>query len=53
MDHSKRDAPRLAVVFCLLFWNTAAAQDVESIFMSGQNAEGYYVANSAAAVQVG
>ena len=36
----------LAALLCLLLDRPAAAQKIESIFMPGQNAEGYYVANS-------
>ena len=36
----------LVAVSCLLLASPAAAQEIESIFMPGQNAEGYYVANS-------
>ncbi len=39
-------APGLAAMLWLLLGNAAAAQEVESIFMPGQKAEGYYVANS-------
>lgn len=38
----------LVLALCLLLVATASAQEVQSIFMPGQNAEGYYVANSGA-----